>query len=113
MTATTVTGRKLDRDAARAKRAAKAGPVFITDRGRPAYVLLGIEDYRRLAGVRRSLLDMLSMPGLADIDFEPPRARIAKPPAKAVVHGMTVVTGNVADFEATGVRLVNPWADRR
>ncbi len=82
MTVTTVTSRELDRNAGRAKRAAKAGPVFITDRGRPAYVLLGIEDYRRLAGGRRSLLDMLSMPGLADIGFEPPRARIeSRPPA--------------------------------
>ena len=81
MTVTTFTSREFDRNAARAKRAAKAGPVFITDRGRPAYVLLGIEDYRRLAGGRRSLLDMLSMPGLADIDFEPPRARIeSRPP---------------------------------
>jgi len=24
---------------------------------------------------------------------------------------MTVVTGNVADFEATGVGLVNPWIE--
>ncbi|MCY4478240.1 MAG: type II toxin-antitoxin system prevent-host-death family antitoxin [Gammaproteobacteria bacterium] len=76
MTVTTVTSRELNRDVARAKRAAKAGPVFITDRGRPAHVLLSIEDYRRLAGERRSLLDVLSMPGLADIDFEPPRAAI-------------------------------------
>ena len=69
------------RDAAGVKRAARAGPVFVTDRGRPAYVLLGIEDYRRLAGGRRSLLDMLSMPGLDDIGFEPPRARIeSRPP---------------------------------
>ena len=82
MTATTVTSREFDRNAGRAKRAAKAGPVFITDRGRPAYVLLGIEDYRRLAGGRRNLLDMLSMPGPDDIDFEPPRARIeSRPPA--------------------------------
>ena len=76
MTVTTVTSRELNRDVARAKRAAKAGPVFITDRGRPAHVLLSIEDYRRLASKRRSLLDVLSMPGLADIDFEPPRAAI-------------------------------------
>ena len=76
MTVTTVTSRELNRDVARAKRAAKAGPVFITDRGRPAHVLFSIEDYRRLAGERRSLLDVLSMPGLADIDFEPPRAAI-------------------------------------
>lgn len=29
--------------------------------------------------------------------------------ATALVHGMTVVTRNVSDFEATGVALVNPW----
>lgn len=29
--------------------------------------------------------------------------------ATAMVHGMAVVTRNVADFEATGVQLVNPW----
>jgi predicted nucleic acid-binding protein len=29
--------------------------------------------------------------------------------ATALVHGMTVVTRNVKDFEATGVALLNPW----
>jgi predicted nucleic acid-binding protein len=29
--------------------------------------------------------------------------------ATALVHGMTVVTRNTADFVATGVRLANPW----
>ncbi len=29
--------------------------------------------------------------------------------ATALVHGMTVVTRNVADFEASGVQLLNPW----
>ena len=29
--------------------------------------------------------------------------------ATALVHGMTIVTRNVADFERTGVNLVNPW----
>jgi toxin FitB len=29
--------------------------------------------------------------------------------ATALVHGMTVVTRNVADFESTGVRVFNPW----
>lgn len=31
--------------------------------------------------------------------------------ATALVHSMTVVTRNVADFEATGVALVNPWQE--
>lgn len=30
--------------------------------------------------------------------------------ATALVHGLTVVTRNVTDFEPTGVPLVNPWA---
>jgi predicted nucleic acid-binding protein len=29
--------------------------------------------------------------------------------ATAIVHGMTVVTRNVADFRASGVQLLNPW----
>ena len=29
--------------------------------------------------------------------------------ATALVHGMTVVTRNVVDFESTGVAIINPW----
>jgi predicted nucleic acid-binding protein len=29
--------------------------------------------------------------------------------ATAIVHGMTVVTRNVSDFEPTGVAVINPW----
>lgn len=29
--------------------------------------------------------------------------------ATAWVHGMTAVTRNVADFESTGVEILNPW----
>lgn len=32
--------------------------------------------------------------------------------ATALVHGMTVVTRNVADFKATGVPVINPWEAR-
>lgn len=76
MTATTFTSREFNQDVARAKRATKAGPVFITDRGRPAHVLLSVEDFRQISGNRRNLVDALSMPGLADIDFDPPRLQI-------------------------------------
>ncbi len=31
--------------------------------------------------------------------------------ATAMVHGMTIVTRNVADFAATQVPLLNPWVD--
>jgi hypothetical protein len=46
--------------------------VFITDRGRPAHVLLTIEDYQRLADGKISLAEALAQP-TADFDFEPPR----------------------------------------
>ena len=29
--------------------------------------------------------------------------------ATALVHGMSVITRNFADFQATGVELLNPW----
>jgi len=32
--------------------------------------------------------------------------------ATALVHGLTVVTRNVADFERVGVALLNPWDTR-
>lgn len=39
-----------------------------------------------------------------------PRAdRDAMIAATALVHGMTVVTRNLVDFEPTGVRVMNPW----
>jgi len=57
------------------------GPVFITDRGKPAHVLLSIEEYRRITGSRRKIADVLTMPGVADIEFDPPRADIRIRPA--------------------------------
>lgn len=40
--------REFNQDTSRVKRAARNGPVFITERGRPAHVLMAIEDYDRL-----------------------------------------------------------------
>ena len=72
---TTLSSREFNQDTSRAKKAASDGPVFITDRGRPAHVLLTIEAYHRIIGQRRNLLDALSVPGLSDIEFDPPKAR--------------------------------------
>ena len=43
---------------------------------------------------------------------DPQAERDALIAATALVHGMTVVTRNIADYEATGVPLVNPWDAR-
>ena len=40
---------------------------------------------------------------------DPRSERDALIAATAMVHNMTVVTRNVADFQATGVPLLNPW----
>ena len=77
MTITTLSSRELNQDLGRAKRAALQGPVVITDRGRPAHVLLTFEQYQRLTGGPRSLAEALAMPGLSDIPLEPPRADIS------------------------------------
>ena len=49
----------------------------------------------------------------ASLHVPDPRAeRDALIAATALVHGMTVVTRNFGDFEATGVPLLNPWDAR-
>jgi len=73
MGVTTLTSREFNQDTSRAKKAAERGPVFITDRGRPAHVLLTIEDYQRLTGGNMSLCEALAQPGEAGFEFDPPR----------------------------------------
>jgi prevent-host-death family protein len=82
MTITTLTSRDLNQDVSRAKKAAKNGPVFITDRGKPAHVLLSIEEYQRLTGQHRSLVEALSMPGIADIEIDLTHSRELPRPAE-------------------------------
>ena len=76
MTITTFSSCEFNHGVSRAKRATQNGPVFITDRGKPAYVLLRFEDYQRLTKQRRNIAYALAMPGAADIEFEPTRAII-------------------------------------
>lgn len=83
MTITTLSSRELNQDVSRAKKAAKNGPVFITDRGKPAHVLLSFEEYQRITRQSRNIADALAMPGAEDIAFDPPRS---------------VIGGQAADF---------------
>ncbi len=41
---------------------------------------------------------------------DPRSERDALIAATALMHGMTVATRNVADYEATGAPVINPWA---
>lgn len=74
MTVTTLSSREFNQDTSRAKKAANDGPVFITDRGRPAHVLLSIEDFQRMSDKQPSIAELLAMPpAVADSEFDPPR----------------------------------------
>ena len=72
----TVPSRDFSRDLGAAKRLTATGPVFITDRGKPTFALLKIEDYYKLSGkTNASIVDLLALPG-DDIVFDPPGADI-------------------------------------
>ena len=81
MPITTLSSREFNQDTSRAKKAASEGPVFITDRGKPAHVLLSMEEYQRITGGHRKIADALAMPDLADVEFDPPRVNIGIRPA--------------------------------
>ncbi|MDQ0473393.1 type II toxin-antitoxin system Phd/YefM family antitoxin [Labrys wisconsinensis] len=82
MAVTTLSSREFNQDTNRAKKATRDGPVFITDRGKPAHVLLSIEEYRRLTHTGRTVADVFGMPpGVEDVEFDPPRTVIVSRPA--------------------------------
>ena len=59
----TIGSREFNQDVSAAKRVARIEPVFVTDRGRPTHVLMSIEEYRRLSGVKESIIDLLAWSG--------------------------------------------------
>ena len=73
MSITTISSRDFDQNVGGAKKAAERGLVVITDRGRPAHVLLSYVDYQKLLGQGPSLGEALAMPGRKEIDLQPPR----------------------------------------
>ncbi len=75
MSITTMSSREFNQDASGAKKASKRGPVFITDRGRPAHVLLSIEEYQKLTGKHTNIVDLLAMAGGDKIEFNPPKIK--------------------------------------
>lgn len=80
MTITTLSSREFNQAASEAKKAANKGPVFITDRGRPAHVLMSMALYQRLTGSHQKIADLLAMPGIEDVELEIPRLRdLARP----------------------------------
>jgi prevent-host-death family protein len=69
---TTLSSREFNQNRSRIKRVADQGPVIITDRGKPSLVVMKYDDYLKLNEKKGSILERLYMPGVAEIDFEPP-----------------------------------------
>jgi prevent-host-death family protein len=77
-----VSSREFNQHTSRAKTAARSGPVIITERGRPAHVLLTFEEYQRLAGSKGSIVERLGLPpGIEDVELEIPPLRDPAHPA--------------------------------
>jgi prevent-host-death family protein len=71
MSIVTISSREFNQDIGKAKKKAREHPVIITDRGKPAHVLLSIEQYRKIIGSEKNILDLLAMPSAVDIEFDP------------------------------------------
>jgi prevent-host-death family protein len=76
-----MTSREFNQDTSRAKRAAESGPVYITDRGRPAHVLMTYAEYERLVGNRRVVDILGEPPGVEDVELVLPTVEALPRPA--------------------------------
>jgi prevent-host-death family protein len=80
MPITTLSSREFNQELGRAKKAAQKGPVFITDRGRPSFVLMRFEDYNKITGQEKNIVELLTMPeGTPEFDYEFPELRSISP----------------------------------
>ena len=70
-----MSSREFNQDLGKAKRAADEAPVIITDRGRPAYVLMTYDEFTRRSGERKSIVDLLNHEESKNVEFEPERMR--------------------------------------
>ncbi|MCI5139589.1 MAG: type II toxin-antitoxin system Phd/YefM family antitoxin [Candidatus Electrothrix sp. AR1] len=73
MSITTISCTALTRDIGKTKKAAQSNPIIITERDQPAYVLMTIEQYKKIVGNVKNILDLLAMPDAEDIELTPPR----------------------------------------
>jgi hypothetical protein len=73
MSIKTISSRKFNQDVSQAKRCALRCPVFITDRGRVAHVLLNIAHYQKITDTKQNISELLAMPHATKINFDPPR----------------------------------------
>ncbi|MGJ4856560.1 type II toxin-antitoxin system prevent-host-death family antitoxin [Labrys sp. La1] len=64
-----ISSRALERNLARAKRAARREPLIVTHRGRPAFVLTGYDRHRGRNPIRPTMFDLLHDESTPDFDL--------------------------------------------
>lgn len=71
MQISTFSSREFNQHVGEAKKAAHADDiVYILDRGQPSHVLMSFEKFRELSGQKMNIVELLSMPEVADIDLD-------------------------------------------
>jgi prevent-host-death family protein len=77
---TSVSAAEFNQHPSRAKRQAANSPVVITERNRPAFVLMTFAEYERLAGAPTNLAVALEMAD--EVDFDIPETGVNIRPAQ-------------------------------
>ncbi|GAB3759621.1 type II toxin-antitoxin system Phd/YefM family antitoxin [Microlunatus parietis] len=67
-----MSSQEFNRNPTSAKRKADEGPVYVTEHGKPAYVVINIDEYRRLKGAPKvDLVTRLQMDEYHDVEIPP------------------------------------------
>ncbi|MBF7073629.1 prevent-host-death protein [Glaciecola sp. MH2013] len=78
MSSDTFTSRQFNQDPSSVKRAAKNGPVKITERGVVAFMMMNIDDYLEITGKTATIVDLLSTSDTQDIHLDVAKFKTTK-----------------------------------
>jgi prevent-host-death family protein len=70
---TIISSRTFNQDTSFVKKQAANGPVIITDRGKPAHVLMTYEIYEKLTAKKPTFLEMIAQDSGDEFDFDIPK----------------------------------------
>jgi hypothetical protein len=73
MSSDTFTSRQFNQDPSSVKRAAKHGPVKITERGVVAFMMMSIDEYLEITGKTATIVDLIGASNTQDIQLDVPK----------------------------------------